>query len=267
MNDLDRALMALCRSTAATPEFYRQFAQGELWFLVRYHPEVEGETLELKNGSPMPFIQFKVQQGPAVALFSSSARAEECLKKAKFPPRQFSLGSMPARQILEILGLQGLHAVLNQACATGSIVVPPDLMRDLANGRALEPIVPDKQMHGALTILDPADYPTDLIQPLFELMRQHAQFRAAWVFAFPSAEKPPASRPRYQLLILMDPRDEVIFHDLNMTLSAAERDEEAAKTGLGLIDETDAAYIAELFRQAPAFYIAADYRRPPGAKV
>jgi hypothetical protein len=43
------------------------------------------------------------------------------------------------------------------------------------------------------------------------------------------------------------------------------RDPAAPKTGLGLVDETDADYIAQLFRQATPFYVAADYRRPPGA--
>ena len=266
MNDLDRAILALQRSTAATPEFYRQLAQGDLWFLVRYHPEIEGETIELKNGAPMPFILFKVRGGgSAVALFSSAERVEECLKTSKIPARRYSTGSMPARQMLEILGAQNLQAVINQGCAAGAVTIPPDLMRDLASGRALKPILPEGKMHGVLNILDPADYPTHLIQPLFELMRQHAQFRAAWVFAFPPPPDAPVRPPHYQLLILMNPRDERLFHDLNMTLSAAERDHAGPKTGLGLVDETDADYIAGLFRQAPAFFTAADYRRPPGA--
>jgi hypothetical protein len=263
MNDLDRAIFALQRSTAATPEFYRQIAQGDLWFLVRYHPEIEGEKIELKNAAPMPFIQFQVEQGAAVALFSSSARVDECMDKAKIPSHRYSTGSMPARQMLEILGKSELPAVVNQGCASGSVTIPPNLMRDLADGSALKPIVPKGTMHASLTILNPADYPTHLIQPLFELMRRHAQFRAGWVCAFPPAADQPARPPHYQFLILMDPRDERLFHDLNMTLAAAERDQAGPNSGLGLVDETDADYIAGLFRQVPAFFTAADYRRPP----
>jgi hypothetical protein len=160
-----------------------------------------------------------------------------------------------------------LKAVVNQGCSSGAVTIQPDLMRDLASGQALKPILPEGQMHGVMTILNPADYPTHLIQPLFELMRQHAQFRAAWVCAFPPEPDAPVRPPHYQLLILMDPRDERLFHDLNMTLSAAERDQTGPKTGLGLVDETDADYIAGLFRQAPAFFTAADYLRPSGALV
>ena len=122
MNDLDRAILALQRSAAATPEFYRQLAQGDLWFLVRYHPEIEGEKIELKNGAPMPFILFKVRGGgSAVALFSSAERVDECLEKSKIPARRYSTGSMPARQMLEILGAQKLTAVVNQGCYSGGV--------------------------------------------------------------------------------------------------------------------------------------------------
>ncbi len=262
MNDLDRAIHALQRSTSATPEFYRQLAQGEFWFLVRYHPEIEGENIEIKNGAPMPFIQFKVEQGVAVALFSSSARVDEYLAKSKTPSHRFSAGSMPARQMLEILGKSNLQAVVNLGCTSGAVTIPPDLMRDLADGSALQPIHAAATVHHRLTILNPADYPTHVIQPLFEVMRRHASFRAAWVFALTPEAGRPASPPQYQLLILMDPRDDQIFHDLNMTLAAAERDKAGPKTGLGFVDETDAGYIAKLFREAPAFFTAADYHHP-----
>jgi len=73
-NDLDRAIMAVQRSKASLPELYRQLAAGELWFLLPYHPEIEGELLELKNGSPLPFASLTDQQGEAVPLFSSEVK-------------------------------------------------------------------------------------------------------------------------------------------------------------------------------------------------
>lgn len=39
-NDLDRAIMAVARSRAAMPDFYRELTKGELWFLIRRHPEL-----------------------------------------------------------------------------------------------------------------------------------------------------------------------------------------------------------------------------------
>lgn len=261
-NDLDRALAALRRSAAATPEFYRRLATGDLWFLVRYHPELENEDMQIQSGSPLPFVVLKDEAGEVVPLFSSEERLEEGMETGKVPPRTYLACSMPARQVLEILGTTGLRAIINKSCATGSIVIPSDLMRDLANGTALKPLPLDgcPPVEKVLTRLDPADYPTNLIQPVFEHLRRHANFRAAWVFGPPKGAGKARSRPVYQLAILMEPRDATLFHDFNMVAQAAKG--AACEVELTLLDEKDAAVIADLFRQAQPFFVAADYKRP-----
>ncbi len=253
MNALDRAIMALHRSKAATPDFYRQLAEGELWFLLHYHPEIEGELLELKNGMPIPFAVYKEGGKEFVMLFSSEARADEALKKGQVPPRTFSVGSMPARQILDVIGNSGLSAIVNRSCATGAMFIPPDLMRDLADGSALQPVPgPNERQHGRLKILNPADYPTALVQAVFEFVRQHPKFRAAWVFG----AIPPAQPPCYHLLFFMEPRDEVLFHDLNMVIQAARSGVEVV---LGLLNAED---VAKVSPSAPPFYRAAGHGAP-----
>jgi SseB protein N-terminal domain/SseB protein C-terminal domain len=263
-NDLDRALAALRRSRSATPEFYRQLATGDLWFLVRYHPELENEDMQIQGGSPLPFVVLQDEAGEVVPLFSSEERLEEGLENGKVPPRTYLAGSMAARQVLEILGATELRAIVNKSCATGSVVIPPDLMRDLANGTALKSSSLDRPtVEKVLSRLDPADYPTNLIQPVFEHMRRHANFRAAWVFGPPKGAGDAEGKPVYQLTILMEPRDEALFHDFNLVAQAAKG--KACEVELSLLDETDATEIARLFRQAQPFYVAADYGRPETA--
>jgi hypothetical protein len=264
-NDLDRAIVAVQRSKAGLPELYRQLAAGELWFLIPYHPEIEGELLELKNGSPLPFASLTDQQGEVVPLFSSEARLEEALDNGRVPARTYSVGSMPAVQVLEILGKVGLRAVINKSCATGQVLIPPNLMRDLADGSALAPMPLGERQHGKAKILNPADYPTDLIQPVFELLRLHRNFRAAWVFGGTEAKAQPEKGRSYQLLILMQPRDAVIFHDLSMVVAGLRP--KVHELGVGLIDEKDLDSIKQLFRKAAPFYTAADYTRPPEVAV
>ena len=262
-NDLDRAIMAMRRSAAGTPEFYRQLAQGELWFLVPYHPEVEDADLELKNGSPLPFAVLRDDQGEVVPLFSSEGRLHEGLERGRVPPHTYLCGDMPARQVLEILGHAGLRAVVNKSCATGEVTIPPDLMRALADGSALAPHDLGRQPEEQMSVIpiDAADYPTDLIQPVFEVLRRHPQFRAAWVFGFTPAAAPPAEQRGYCLTLLMEPRDETLLHEVNLVAHAARPPTHEIK--ITLVDETDAGYVAQLFAAAPPFFTAADYGRPP----
>lgn len=135
-------------------------------------------------------------------------------------------------------------------------------MRDSASGEMLEPLPEGATETTALNLLDPAEYPTDLIQPVFEFCRQHRQYRAAWVFDSPSGrERVAATGGRaYQLLFLMDPRDRFVHHDLSMVIAAA------VATGddvaHGQVDETDPVYIAKIFSVAEPFYLAADFAQP-----
>ncbi len=165
--------------------------------------------------------------------------------------------------MLEILGKSDLRAVVNKGCATGELTIPADLMRDLADGSAFKPVPEEAPKQGRLKILNPADYPTNVIQPVFEFVRRHGNFRAAWVFDATLCVDVPAKGRAYQLLLLMSPRDKVIMHDLNLIVQSARAKEDIV--GLGLIDETNAAYIEQLFRQASPFYQAADDCPPSSA--
>ena len=110
---------------------------------------------------------------------------------------------------------------------------------------------PGERQDGQLQILNPADYPTALVQAVFEFTRRQPAFRAAWISGTLPA---PASGREYQLLFFMEPRDEVIFHDLNMIIQAAR---EGATIHLGLLTGDDVKRIAP---GAPPFFTAPDYR-------
>jgi len=49
-----------------------------------------------------------------------------------------------ACRILGSLGRAELRAVINKSCATGELIIPPNLMRELADGTALQPL-PSKE--------------------------------------------------------------------------------------------------------------------------
>lgn len=261
-NDLDKAVLAMKRSNAAMPDLCRCLREGDLWVLLPYHPELADQDFELKNGMPFPFAQFQGEHGLAVPVFSSEERLREGLKRGNVPPGKFLPGTMPALQLLEVLGKSEMKMTLNKGCTTGEITLPPKLLRDLASGSALKPLGlggdgPKEQLK--LKILNPADYPTFLIQSVFDLFRKHSNFRAAWILTLRGPKpKPPALLP-YYLLVLMDPRDEVLFHDFNLVAQSAR---EKHAVSINLADEQNPAYLAGLFRKLRPFYVAADYRPP-----
>ena len=256
--NLDRAIHALGKSTAALPEVYRRLTEGNLCALMPYHPEIEGEILQIRNGSPFNFAMVQGPEGAeAVLIFSSEARADESLTAGNVPLNTFCVGSMEARQMLEILGAMNMTALLNKGCATGAFLIPPDMMRDLASGEALKPagMGTDEGVQQTFKIVEPADYPTNLIQPLFETLRRDRKFRAAWVLRKP--ELTAEGGTHYALMILMDPRDEVLAHAFNVVLSnSVTRPDEVM---LSFVDETDHAYIAQLLKAAAPFYRAPDF--------
>jgi hypothetical protein len=262
LNELDRTIMAMQKSQAVFPDFCRAVCEGELWALIPYHPEVEGGQIENKTGAPFPFALLKEEKGLAVPVFSSSARADEGLAKGRIRAKTYSVCALQAMVLLSILGSTKFGAIINKGCASGSITIWPDLMRDLVSGVAFKTnaLSRENEIQVKLTPLDPADYPTDLVQRAFESLRRHKNFRAAWVFG---GEKD--GKRGYHLLTLMEPRDEAIYHDFNLTVHSNHN--QAYGIFLGLLDERDKAYVENFFRQAKPFYVAADYPLPPGAKV
>ena len=175
--------------------------------------------------------------------------------------------SMPSKQMLHILGSMEQHATLNHGCETGGLTIPPNLMRDVASGAAFAPDTEDvAEQHARLNILSAADYPTSWIQPLYEVLRQHRNFRVAWVFGVPPGAG--LVGRKYQVLVLMEPRDETISHELSMVLAATKVKLRASENEceLGYLPE-DPAYVAGLFQEAAPFYVAPDYPPPPGAKA
>ena len=262
LNELDRAIAAMQKSQAAFPDFCRAVCEGELWALAPYQPEMEGGLFEIKDGAPFPFALLKEQKGEAVPVFSSAARADEGLARGKIPENTYSVCAVQAMVLLSVLGATGYGAIFNKGCPTGSLTIWPDLMRDLVSGEALKPqaLSREREMHMKVTPLGPADYPTDLLQRAFESLRRHKNFRAAWVFGGEQDGK-----RGYHLLTLMEPRDEAIYHDFNLTVHANRS--KAYEIFSGMLDERDKAYVENFFRQAKPFYVAADYPLPPGAKV
>ena len=266
LNGLDQALVAIHRGPSAMPQFYRELCEGEIFLLIPYRPGLElGDAFQLKDGMEFPFVRLRDKEGEVVPIYSSEARAQEGLARGKVPPNTMFIVSMPAVQAMEILGKVGLRAVLNKSCTTPEFTAPPDLMRDIASGKIFEPLgIKSRDVPVALELLDPADYPTNLVQAAFEVLRKYRNFRAVWIFRSPRGAAAAPSGRGYQFLLLMEPRDDTIYHEFNLVIAAAgDREDDISH---GLVDETDPVKIAHLFRRAAPFYVAADFAQARSQK-
>ena len=263
VNHLDRALVAAHRSPSAMPELCRQLTQGELFLLIPYDPEMEEEDcIQLVNGMEVPFLRQGEGESEVVLIFSSQDRAQEGMRRGKVPPGTIRIVSMTAIQALEVLGKAGLPALVNKSCATPQLILPPQLMLAIASGEVFHSskVTAAEIEEVALRLLDPADYPTDLIQPAFEILRKHRQFRAAWIFTRPPVATTSPPHPIYQFIILMDPRDDHIYSEFNLVMSTSHGPE--VEVYHSRIDGSDPVYVAKFFQRAHPFSVAADFGRP-----
>lgn len=262
MNELDRCIKAMGRSQAVFPDFCRAVIKGELWFLRPFHVGIEDEPIVVKKGEVFPLALLPDEDGNFSPVFSSEARAEEGMRHGQVPALTYWLGSMPAKQLLALFGGTPFGMVFNKGCATGEIAINADTIRELVSGRLFQLTEndPSLQKTGTMTAMDPADYPTDMVQRAFEFMRRHKNFRAAWVL---KATK--TGRPGYVIGVLMEPYDAVLYNDLDLVVrSGYILDYDAY---LALLDEKSPTDHRELMEQTPPFYTAPDYQRPPGACV
>ncbi len=262
MNDLDRSIQAMGRSQSTFPDFCRAVTQGELWFLRPFHVGIEDEPVVVEKGELFPLALLRDADGEFSPVFSSEARAEEGMRHGNVPMLTYWVGSMPAKQLLALFGGTPFGVVFNKGCVTGEIAIKSDLIRDLVSGQVFQPTENDTTQHktGTATVLDPADYPTEMVQRAFEFMRRHKNFRAAWVW-----RATVAGRPGYAVGAVMEPRDAVLFHDFNLAVHAGHSPD--FETYLVLLDAESPGAYRQIMEESPPFYRVPDYLPPPGARV
>lgn len=218
---------------------------GNLYLLAPFHPEVANQDMQYVEGQPMPFLRIQTSKGVAVAVFSSEARALEGMKKAKMRPRTYMPCVMSAPDVLGMLGKLNLAMSVNRGCSTGDISLPPQTLLKLANGAAFRPVPDGPTEQLTLDKVDPADYPTDLVQAMFEVFRRHHHFRAAWIFTRTLPGQPAAARKPYYIMVFMQPRDEAVFNDFNLVAKSVRQEYEV---NLSLTPEDTPECVADIFR-------------------
>jgi len=251
-NELDRHIWRAQKDKSALLPCFRSLLSAELDVLVPYQNELEGEMVKIENGAPFPFALFDSPAGRHVVGFTSPERADEGVKAGKIPPDTFLSCVVNGRDLCEMVGVMKFALVLNKSCQTGELRINDALLRDLANGEALRASPPDHTADKmTLHQVDPAGYPTDIIQAAFQKMRQHSAFRAAWLLAQHDEKE-----WWYVLMTLINPPDDRLRHELNLVVQLARsKSDLAARTGQLNLEIPE--NVTGAFRQFPdTFYTA-----------
>ena len=263
MNALDEAISAMRNGPTGQPELYRQLSEGQLVALLPFHPELmDGEMeMEIGPGSPFPFVVMNdAKKNPFVPVYSSLERFNVGLDRAKLPPRVAVASLVDGKTLMTVVGQAGLRAVVNWFCqSTGHVTVPPEIARGLGDGSALVPTGTKNPETLTMWNVPAAQIPAALAKPILATLKKHRNFKVAWLFTA-QKEPLPSGGKDWRLLVVMEPRDDVVYHDLRIVANGARP--EGAELRLGLHDEKDRDEIARLLRLSKPFYVAPDYKRP-----
>jgi hypothetical protein len=259
VNDLERAFSTL-RGAEHYPNLFRLLRESELVFLIPYHPEMEG-MMGLGSGDPLPpFVVWKSPGGgERIPLFTSIERAEMACKNTGASDTQYNLCEMKGTELFHLLSCQETSIVINPATDLKPFLMDTRAAKKLYDGSILKPMEDDvEKFHGKMRIVEPADYPTDLLQPLFQFLRGCKAVRAAWLFRH--TQPPDPNRPSYVFALKVSGDFKAVqqgFAIVLLNLSEIEK----MDFGTMPVDETNPKLV-EVTLKYPAFYAAPDYQAP-----
>ena len=257
-NELERLLSDPRQGPESHPTLFRLLRESTLVFLMPYHPEIMG-TMSLKSGDQGPkFVVWKGSEGPRIPIFSSIERANEACKKIGARDKQYALAEMNGQQLFALLSSQKYPIMINPACGPATTYLDNNAIKMLADGSILEPVQKrGPQKEGKVVIVDPADYPTDLLQPLFFFLRNRKEVKAAWLFR--EADLPEESKTSYVFVLKVVGDAEKVKQDFGVVATGAAPPN--IEFGVTTLDPKNGPLVAITSKATP-FYAAPDFKAP-----
>jgi hypothetical protein len=256
LNDLERLLADPKFGPQHYPEMFRLLRATELTFLIPYHPEMEG-VIGLGNGDPLPpfVIWSSPKDGKRIPIFSSIERAEEACKKTRARDNQYTLCEMPGQQLFEILRCQPESIAINPATSLPAMMMDIEGVKQLAARAVPDSERPPKQ-EGRVQFLTAADYPTKLVNSLFQYLRQTPGVRAVWLAKDLGRTEPGIG---YIALVLGACDQKKVREDIVIVAGSALVKDDSLH--VGFVEGVNTAALATAEKFVP-FYAAPDYRSP-----
>jgi hypothetical protein len=251
LNELERAMIVANRPEGR-PEFFRLLRESKLICLVPYHPELVGR----QAGRP-PRIKIWKQRGvKLVPVFTSEQRAQEAFEKIRLNPREFTLCAMQGHDLFAAIASMDLGFVINPTNAP-EVEMDVNAARKLADGSILTPLDPATNRPARIQVVNPADYPTELVQSLFKFLHGRLEIRAAWIFYRLLNERNERAPNEYAIGLLAVGNIEPLKQQIQIVANGAKQP--GTTITLATLDLKEPG-IAAIVAHYPPFYAAPDFR-------
>jgi hypothetical protein len=254
-NELDRLLSVRDFGPQHYPEVFRRLRDSRLVFLLPYHPELAGGSETVRNGDALPpFVIWECPgDGLRIPVFTSPQRAREACRAIGAADRAYAMAEMRGRDLFDLLSFQSDHIAINPACKTTTLFLDVAVAKKLADGSIFDPEGGETK-EGFASIVDPADYPTDFLQPLFCFLRERPQVQAAWLL---QEETEPEMPVGYVFVLKITGEPQRVERDFRVVARSA--CPKGVEYGVTLFDPTNEE-LAQLTDHSTPFYAAPDYR-------
>ena len=236
------------------PDLFRMLRELELVFLLPSRPEMVCGPVAVKEGDRLPpfAVWGTPKDGRRIPIFSSPKLASDACKAVGAQPNEFALATMPGEGLFQLLACQKNPIVINPACRTNSVFLDQSAVRQLGDGSILRGGT-DERRDGTVERLDPADFPTDLVQALFTFLKQRPAVRAAWILR---EMKAAGTRPGYVFVLSVEGDATVLEREFRVVASATcPKDSDY---GVAVLQPAHAELIQFTARITP-FYARPDY--------
>jgi hypothetical protein len=259
LNDLERAYVVALRGPEGHPELFRQLRESILTFLMPYHPEMDG-VIGVGNGDQVHFTIWQNKNGPQIPIFTSLECATDALKTIGAKENAYCVAEMLGKELFHLISTQEVPIVINPASGMGEFYMDLRGVKMLYDGSILKAngnSPPEPRWHGKMKIVDPADYPTDLLQPVFRFLKMRPEARAAWLFRKVIEDTP--GRRYYIFAVKLTGNEEQFKDDFSIVIR--ESNNEKNDFGTLIFDGTFPAMEKAALKHPP-FYAAPDYKTP-----
>ena len=186
VNELERKLMLAADNPASRPEFYETLMNSDVFVIGFTDSEDEGVGI-IPAGAKLSIVNWEKNDGtPITPFFSSIEALQRALKE------ESKYVALPAKNLFEMT--LGSFLFLNPASPYGKEFFPNEIEALLNTGMNHIPQTRVVQKETKVLLGQPANYPSEMISALTELLAKHSTVKAAYLCLMhdPSSSEKPA---------------------------------------------------------------------------